>query len=89
MSGDYYQIPTVSFADLPNGTYEVTLIATAASNVATGLNDVPESKEAYPEVQRPEPIDPSVAETILENNKQVTQQLFADVQTWLQAEEEA
>ncbi len=35
-SGDYYQIPTVSFADLEYGTYEVTLIATAASAVATG-----------------------------------------------------
>ena len=35
-SGDYYQIPTVSFVDLEYGTYEVTLIATAASAVATG-----------------------------------------------------
>ena len=35
-SGDYYQIPTVSFMDLEYGTYEVTLIATAASAVATG-----------------------------------------------------
>ena len=36
MSGDYYQIPTVSFMDIPYGTYQVTLIATAASDVATG-----------------------------------------------------
>ena len=36
MSGDYYQIPTVSFDNLDYGTYTVTLIATAASDVATG-----------------------------------------------------
>ena len=35
-SGDYYQIPTVSFENLEYGTYEVTLIATAASAAATG-----------------------------------------------------
>jgi hypothetical protein len=36
MSGDYYQIPTLSFMDLDYGTYEVMIIATAASDVATG-----------------------------------------------------
>ena len=36
MSGDYYQIPTLSFVNLDYGTYQVTLIATAASAVATG-----------------------------------------------------
>jgi hypothetical protein len=35
MSGDYYHIPTVSFTNLPYGTYKVELIATAAST-ATG-----------------------------------------------------
>ena len=36
MSGDYYQIPTLSFSDLSYGTYQVELIVTRASNVATG-----------------------------------------------------
>ena len=36
MSGDYYQIPTLSFMDLDYGTYEVMIVATAASDVATG-----------------------------------------------------
>ena len=31
MSGDYYNIPTVSFTNLPYGTYTLRLIATAAS----------------------------------------------------------
>lgn len=30
-SGDYYQIPTISFSDLTYGTYKIKLIATAAS----------------------------------------------------------
>ena len=36
VSGDYYHIPTISFEDLPYGTYKVKLFATAASDVATG-----------------------------------------------------
>lgn len=36
MSGDYYQVPTISFHNLEYGTYKVTLIATSASKVATG-----------------------------------------------------
>jgi hypothetical protein len=36
MSGDYYQVPTLSFMGLEHGTYEVMIIATAASDVATG-----------------------------------------------------
>ena len=35
-SGDYYQIPTLSFCDLAYGTYQVELIVTRASDVATG-----------------------------------------------------
>ena len=31
VSGDYYHIPTISFMDLPHGTYRVELIATAAT----------------------------------------------------------
>ncbi len=31
MSGDYYHIPTISFKDLPYGTYTLQLIATSAS----------------------------------------------------------
>ena len=36
VSGDYYHIPTLSFKDLPYGTYKVKIFATAASDVATG-----------------------------------------------------
>lgn len=36
MSGDYYNIPTISFNDLQYGTYTVTLVASAASEAATG-----------------------------------------------------
>ena len=36
VSGEYYQIPTMSFKDLDYGTYTVTLIATKASAAATG-----------------------------------------------------
>lgn len=35
-SGDYYQIPTLSFQDLSYGTYQVEIIVTRASSVATG-----------------------------------------------------
>lgn len=37
MSGDYYHIPTVSFEELPYGTYQVTLYATNTST-ATGYS---------------------------------------------------
>ena len=37
MSGDYYHIPTVSFTNLPYGTYELQLIATAASTATGGM----------------------------------------------------
>ena len=36
MSGDYYQIPTLSFMGLDYGTYELMIIATTASDEATG-----------------------------------------------------
>lgn len=36
MSGDYYQIPTLSFIGLEHGTYELIIIATAADEEATG-----------------------------------------------------
>ena len=36
MSGDYYNIPTISFSDLQYGTYTVTLVVSAASEAATG-----------------------------------------------------
>ena len=36
MSGDYYQIPTLSFMGLEHGTYELIIIATIASDAATG-----------------------------------------------------
>ena len=36
MSGDYYNIPTISFNDLQYGTYTVTLVVSAATEAATG-----------------------------------------------------
>ena len=36
VSGDYYHIPTISFKGLTYGTYKVQIIATQASDVATG-----------------------------------------------------
>ena len=44
MSGDYYQIPTLSFTGLPYGTYKVTLIATAGSPVVDDGNDETDDK---------------------------------------------
>ena len=35
-SGDYYQIPTIAFKDLPYGTYSLQLIATGASTATGG-----------------------------------------------------
>ena len=35
-SGDYYQIPTIAFKDLPYGTYSLQLIATGASTSTGG-----------------------------------------------------
>ena len=37
MSGDYYQVPTISFRKLPYGTYTLQLIATQATSEETGL----------------------------------------------------
>ena len=37
MSGDYYQVPTISFRKLPYGTYTLQLIATQAISQETGL----------------------------------------------------
>ena len=36
VSGDYYHIPTIAFKDLPYGTYQLRLIATASNSEATG-----------------------------------------------------
>ena len=44
-SGDYYQIPTVTFEKLEYGTYEVTLIATSANKLDDEGNPLPRGEE--------------------------------------------